>query len=731
METTLEVAYYFTFSGLCRPLVFFAGRAYYTPPYYYRKRFFYMLETILALVTLLLAASGTAIIAQRVKLPYTVLLVIVGIFLIPLADTTLFGYLHRIKLTPELLFYVLLPVLIFESAYNMNMRRMMANIRSISLLSILSLLLSAAAVAVGLYYGLSWIGFPIPWSVSILFGALISATDPVAVLALFKEYGAPKRLALIFEGESLFNDGTSLALFLVVLEIAVKGSGIITAGALGDGVLMFGSMIVGGVVLGTLFGFVFSKLIEKIEDNSALELTLALVMAHVTFLSSEVLNHWLTHHNIPLGISSIIATTAGAITIGNWGRYKISSRVHDFMEHTLGYFAFLVNSVVFLLIGFLFTELTIPITTLLVPSLIVVAVVAVARAFSVYSVVGALNVTKTEAYISRAWQHLLAWGSLRGALAVSMVLLIPTDWRPEGWTYAFSPAALITAFTIVCIYFTLFAKATTIGAMLERFRLTKMNAVEYAGYLVGRERIANTTLAEVDRFLRRGYIDEELASRATRGYARWKERAYMRMRETCQEFPEAPTLALDLHVIGIEAYALHRLYHYKEISELVYRKLHSEIDIRLMALEENKHPEISTACEIRFSVLDIFETWMSARDRVRNHYLFARARIIAGEKVLEALARISEDHSMFDPEEVARTRVIYTERIAQARMHFEALLSEHDTLLAVLREKHLEEGLLKAKESALEEIITEGLVASKAAQRLAERIAVTRTDSVA
>lgn len=687
-----------------------------------------MLETILALVTLLLAASGTAIIAQRVKLPYTVLLVVVGIFLIPLADTTMFGYLHSIKLTPELLFYVFLPVLIFESAYNMNMRRVVANIRSISLLSVASLLVSAVLVAAGLYYGLAWIGFPIPWSVAALFGALISATDPVAVLALFKEYGAPKRLTLIFEGESLFNDGTSLALFLVVLEIVVKGSGVLTAGAFGEGVLLFSSMIVGGIVLGTVFGFIFSKLIEKIEDNSALELTLALVMAHVTFLSSELINHWLTHHDIPLGSSSIIATTAGAMMIGNWGRYKISSRVHDFMEHTLGYLAFLVNSVVFLLIGFLFTELTLPLSVLLLPGVVVVLVVAIARALSVYSVVGALNMTKTEAYISRIWQHLLAWGSLRGALAVSMVLLIPADWRPDGWTYDFSPATLITAFTIICIYFTLFAKATTIGAMLERFRLTKMNAVEYAGYLVGRERIADTTLAEVDRFLRRGYIDTELADRATRGYTRWKERAYMRMQETCDEFPEASTLALDLHIVGIEAHALHRLYHYKEINELVYRKLHSEIDARLMALEDNKHAEIATACDVRFSIVDVVETWMRAADRVRNQYLFARARIIAGEKVLEALARISPDHSMFDAAEVLQAREVYTERIAQARAQVSALLREHGALLAVLREKHLEEGLLKAKESVLEEILAEGLVAPKAAQRLAERIAVRRTD---
>ena len=177
----------------------------------------------------------------------------------PLTRFPVLHFLKSFQLTPELLFFVFLPVLIFESAYNMNLREMTENLRAISWLSLASLLISAFFTAVALQFCFGLVGFTVPFIVTLVFGALISATDPVAVLALFKQYGAPKRLSLLFEGESFFNDGTSVALFLVVLEVAVKGyRGVAT---LLEGVLMFLVMVVGGVLFGLLMGAVFSKLI--------------------------------------------------------------------------------------------------------------------------------------------------------------------------------------------------------------------------------------------------------------------------------------------------------------------------------------------------------------------------------------------------------------------------------------------------------------------------------------
>ncbi len=205
----------------------------------------------------MLAISSLAIFwAKRVKLPHTVFLVVVGIILGILSTTPTFHFFGEFRLTPELLFYLLLPTLIFESAYNINVRRMVEDTWIILILSVIGLLISTVVIGAGLYYILMLLGFAVPFMVTLIFGALISATDPVAVLALFKEYGAPRRLSLIFEGESLFNDATAVALFLVLLEVARFGyHGFDT---ILDGTIAFTSMMVGGVIFGTVVGGVFA-----------------------------------------------------------------------------------------------------------------------------------------------------------------------------------------------------------------------------------------------------------------------------------------------------------------------------------------------------------------------------------------------------------------------------------------------------------------------------------------
>ncbi len=689
-----------------------------------------MIESILALILMFLVASGTGILAERVRVPYTVLLVPVGIILLLASQIPSLQFIGSIKLTPELLFYAFLPVLIFESAYNISWKQLVRNKWSISILSVVSLLVSTVIIAIAFKFGLGLFGWSIPWQVVILFGALISATDPVAVLALFKEYGAPKRLSLIFEGESLFNDGTALALYIALIAAFTATTDVSLPAMVGNGSLLFVSMVVFGAAIGSFFGFVFAKLIEKIRDNSSLELTLALVMAHATFISSELISGWMMHTmHWSLGISPVIATTFGAIVMGNWGRYKVSSHVHEFIEHTLGYLGFLINSIIFILIGFVFVDIMheVDMSMLFVPGLIAIGVVAVARALSVYPLIHLFNKTKLEEHIPLQWQHMLSWGSLRGAIAIAIVLSIPKDWVPADWEYSFTPQAFIAGITIMCIYFTLFVKATTIGAILERFQLTKMTAIEYAGYLLARMRIADKALSESDRFVRRGYIDTTVADHARKGYEKWKTRAIGHMQTICAEYPKTPSLALHLHVAGIEAKILHRLYHYQEVSELVYRRLINEVEERILDLEESVVPEIDTRCEPIFTWFDKVESNMQRFDEIRNQYLFARARIITADKVSAALEAVASQNNLFSESEVHALAAVYQERLAVARQYMHALEEAAPELVRELRFKHMEDGLLKAKERELEEIIAEGVVTNKASQKLEERIQIHRT----
>lgn len=146
------------------------------------------LSTALSFLSLLLIASITFTLASKYRLPYTVLLVAVGIVIASILPyVPALGFLDNFELTPEILLYVFLPVLLFESAYNLRFRDLVNNIGSISLLAVLSLFVSAAIIGGGIYLIFMLVGIPIPFLVALLFGSLISATDPVSVLALFKE----------------------------------------------------------------------------------------------------------------------------------------------------------------------------------------------------------------------------------------------------------------------------------------------------------------------------------------------------------------------------------------------------------------------------------------------------------------------------------------------------------------------------------------------------------------
>lgn len=232
-----------------------------------------------------------------------------------------------------------------------------------------------------------------------------------------------------------------------------------------NGLLSFISMIVSGIIFGLIFGFTFSRVIGAIKNEEFIELALTLSLAHATFIGAEILNHFV------LPVSGVIATTVAAMVLGNYGRYKISPMVEKTMGHYWEFFAFLANSLVFILVGIMIVGMNLSWSSLLLPMSLAVIVVMIARAISIYSAVGFLNWRKGEEPIPLAWQHLLSWGSLRGALAIIMALLIPESLTLSGWTLDMSVRDFILALTVGCIVFTTFVKATTIFPIMKKLRL--------------------------------------------------------------------------------------------------------------------------------------------------------------------------------------------------------------------------------------------------------------------
>jgi len=681
-----------------------------------------MLAILLSLLTLLTISLAAFAFSRKTRFPYTVLLVLVGLVLIPIAKMPFFSFLTSFTLTPDLLFFVFLPTLIFESAYNMDARKMMENVRSISLLAVISLLVSVLFITFALFFGSRWVGFPIPIEVALLFAALISSTDPVAVLALFKEYGAPKRLSLIFEGESLFNDGTSLALFLILIQIMTTGwEGI---GSVAEGLFMFTTMVVGGVLFGGLMGALFSKIIERVRDNEHVEITLTMIVAHFTFIFSELLSHHLHILGQDIKFSSIIATVVAAMVVGNYGRHKISPRVEEYMEKFWGYFAFLTNSIVFILIGLLFASLEVPFGALAIPLLVAIVVVMVGRALSIYPVVGLLNMTKTEAYIPLSWQHLLAWGSLRGALAVTMVLLIPDDFTVSGWAFSdISVKDFITALTIGCIYFTLFIKATTIGPLIKYLKIDALSPVEEIEYEEGKALVYAKVLPEIDRFKRKGYISEALHDGLMKKYDALYQDACASYASVAGGSKGISDRMLTIYATGVEKAYLKVLFFYKEIDETVYKKILHQLNLRLEYAEDiGEHAEIRMS-DFKKDWLDKLSEW-SAKiflgifrippESIRL-FMYYRARAVIARKVVDELSKLADSNvKIFDDEKTFALLVErYREVEAWALKHVETIKQEDPALVDPLALRFAEAGIYKAEEKILADLYEKESLSSK------------------
>jgi CPA1 family monovalent cation:H+ antiporter len=338
---------------------------------------------LLSILILMVISVFTYVISKKTNFPYTLLLVLVGTGLVFVSKIPLFHFLQDFSLTPELLFYVFLPTLLFEAAYNIKIQKLVENFRSITLLAIGGLLISTTVIGFGFSFLLSLFGVEIPLIISFLFGAIISATDPVAVISLFKEYGAPKRLTLIFEGESLFNDGTAVALFTILLSVVANQGGILDGASVLEGIFMFFTMMATGALFGIFMGMVFSKALDYAKSEH-LQITLTLAVAHLTFLLSEIISHYVSFFGYKLHVSAIVATVFAAIVMGNYGRHKLSSRVEKYMNNFWEYFAFLANSFVFLLLGFLISKINFVIADVWLPILVLIIVGVPARALGVY-----------------------------------------------------------------------------------------------------------------------------------------------------------------------------------------------------------------------------------------------------------------------------------------------------------------------------------------------------------
>jgi Na+:H+ antiporter len=504
-------------------------------------------------ILLFIVATAVAIGVRRLQIPYTVALVLAGLVL---------GFVHLIQpphLTKNLLFTVFLPGLLFEAAFHLDFQQFWRNRVAIHSLAVPGVVAAIAVTTLILTPVANMLPSvkSFPWQYALVFGALITATDPIAVVAIFKKLGAPKRLSIIMEGESLVNDGTGIVFFTLSLSVLVGTK----VSVIGLG-LNFVSIVGVGLIIGSLVGVTASQIIQRVDD-AMIQITITTLAAYGSFMAAEQFHY-----------SGVIATVTAGLFCGNYGsRIGINPSSRIAIESFWEYVAFALNSIVFLLIGF-----EVHVQALLATwQMILVAYLAVTlgRAAVVLGVSAMLHPTRER--LPWSWSAVLTWGGLRGALPMVLVLSL---------RHNFPQRELLVTMTFGVVLLSILVQGVTMSPLLR-----------WLGIVKWQEGRATVELAR-GRLLA-AYAGLEALDGMTRGLST----AVPALRKEYEEKIEAlkhdmgeKQLDLDQladqemrwarrHLLLVEKNRIIDAFQEGRLSQRVYEQLLADIDARLLAAE--------------------------------------------------------------------------------------------------------------------------------------------------
>jgi CPA1 family monovalent cation:H+ antiporter len=476
-----------------------------------------LIQTELAFILLLSLSALVAIVSRRIRLPYTVALVLVGLGL------SLFPSPIEIDFSSELILAILVPPLIFEATLNMRWEILRRNLAPILLLAIVGTSVGAFIVATIITIAGDTLvpELNIAFAATFAFGALISATDPVAVISLFRELGVGRRLSILVEGESLFNDGVAIVIFNLALAagaVAITGEG----EPLGP-VTVIGEFLrvsFGGLVVGALLGFLVSTVILKNVDDALIETATSVALAFGAFIVAEELH-----------VSGVLSVVAAGIFVGNIGTQNTSPTTKITLESFWEFAAFVVNSMVFLLIG-LEADLRQIQPNL---ALIIVAILAVllSRTVVVYGLTWLHGLFDRPGRISVPYRHIMFWGGLRGAISLALALSL------TGSIFDDVVVAELQLMTFGVVLFTLLVQGTTIAPLLKRFGLTALPDQQHKQYRS--QALLYATRAgqrELDRLHKEGILTREAHQAMSDVYEQDVHQLNTELRDLLHDYPE-------------------------------------------------------------------------------------------------------------------------------------------------------------------------------------------------
>jgi CPA1 family monovalent cation:H+ antiporter len=569
-------------------------------------------------IALLMIAAAILVLTRRLNFPFTVALVLIGAGL-SLSVKMLPRFvpsLGDLEISPALILYVFLPVLIFESAFNLHGRLLRQNLSPVLTLAIPGLLLSTFLIGVIVKLTTSF-----SLTIALLLGAILSATDPIAVISVFKRLGAPRRLTILVEGESLFNDATSIVLARILLGVFLAGQ--VSASVVARGALDFVLVFLGGLAVGAVLGLITGYLLGAIGSDLYVEITLTAAVAYVSFLVAENVLH----------VSGVTATLAAGLIVGGWGRMKISASVRHHLDQFWAYIAFICNALIFLMVGLRvnFSELSAN------GRLLVWTIVAmlVSRAIVVYGLMPLVGRLPGAEPIGAAYRAVMFWGGLRGAVALAIVLSLP----------AFPERETLVALVMGAVLFTLLVQGLTIEPLVRWLRLDKPPLADQFSRLEALFASRQRALERLPELLAVKLFNASVAERLRTEFTE-------QLQATKSELDELANVELNRNeqrrIVFLRAFAEERsayvdLFDKGQLSETAFRELTPALDVQQDAMRYRGVYLISPVRELH-------------RQRIERRILRALDRVRLAERL--RLRRVALDYEVAWGEYQASGRVL-------------------------------------------------------------------------
>ncbi|WP_099159142.1 cation:proton antiporter [Virgibacillus ndiopensis] len=513
----------------------------------------------LGLILVMIAAGITAI-AKKFNRPYPIALVIVGA-IIGLVNIPLLGPLKDFITEGEIFNFVIitlfLPALLGEAALKLPFAHLNENKKPIIALAFGGTLLSFIIIG---FSSLWLLNLTIP--AAFVFAALMSATDPVSVLSIFKSVGVHKRLSTVIEGESLFNDGLAVVLFnisafslLSYTELGLQGAGY--------GLWEFVKVISLGVLIGAVLGYGVSRL-TKYFDDYPLEIIFSIILFYGSFLLAESVE-----------ASGVIAVVVSALVLGNYGsKIGMSPTTKLNISNFWDVAALLANSLVFLMVGLEITRIDVADKWGLI--FVAILIVLVARGLAVYSSLLFIG------NIPRSWKHILNWGGLKGSLSIALVLSLPRDFTGRE-------DILILAFSVVL--FSLVGQGLSIKPLISWLGVKKQEDgnKDYKTLIAHGHRL-ETAIGEINKVKKNLLISDLVANELIDRHKQEFNTLHEKMEKLLQKYPELKEkqeAVLQKHSLYAQHEAIQRLVREDIISDEVAKEELESITDKLVELDQD------------------------------------------------------------------------------------------------------------------------------------------------